>query len=158
MKIALAQINSILGNVEKNIEIHIKYCEEAIGKKADVIVFPELSLTGYSLKDLNLEVALNLSLSSKLDKLKELSKNIDIVCGFVEESDSYALYNSSAYFSGGEIVHTHQKVYPPTYTLFEEFKLGNTKISVEVVNFLRDWLMNHIAIEDKRIGVFANSN
>jgi predicted amidohydrolase len=122
MKIALAQINSILGNLDKNIEIHINYCEEAISKNAEVIVFPELSLTGYSLKDLNLEVALNTSLTSKLDKLKKLSSKIDIVCGFVEESDSYALYNSSAYFSEGKIVHTHQKIYPPTYTLFEEFR------------------------------------
>lgn len=122
MKIALAQINSVLGNLDKNLEIHIKYCEEVIDKKADVIVFPELSLTGYSLKDLNLEVALNTTLTTKLDKLKELSKKIDIVCGFVEESDSFSLYNSSAYFSGGKIVHTHQKIYPPTYTLFEEFR------------------------------------
>jgi len=122
MKIALAQINSVLGNLDKNIEIHIKYCEEAIGKKAEVIVFPELSLTGYSLKDLNLEVALNTKLTSKLDKLKELSGKIDIICGFVEESDSFSLYNSSAYFSGGNIIHIHQKIYPPTYTLFEEFR------------------------------------
>jgi predicted amidohydrolase len=122
MKIALAQINSILGNLDKNLEIHVNYCEEAISKCADVIVFPELSLTGYSLKDLNLEVALNLSLTSKLDKLKELSSKIDIVCGLVEESDSYALYNSSAYLSEGKIVHAHQKIYPPTYTLFEEFR------------------------------------
>jgi NAD+ synthase (glutamine-hydrolysing) len=122
MKIALAQINSILGNLDKNVERHVNYCEEAIGKKADVIVFPELSLTGYSLKDLNLEVALNLSLTTKLDKLKELSSKIDIVCGLVEESDSYALYNSSSYLSEGKILHTHQKIYPPTYTLFEEFR------------------------------------
>jgi len=122
MKIALAQINSILGNLDKNLEIHVNYCEEAINKKADVIVFPELSLTGYSLKDLNLEVAVNTSLTKKLDKLKELSKKLDIVCGFVEESDSYALYNSSAYFSEGKIVHTHRKIYPPTYSLFEEFR------------------------------------
>jgi hemerythrin len=52
----------------------------------------------------------------------------------------------------------HKDLLSSVNTLFEEFKLGNTKISVEVVNFLRDWLMNHIAIEDKRIGVFANSN
>ncbi len=122
MKIALAQINSVLGNLDKNVEIHVNYSEEAISKNADVIVFPELSLTGYSLKDLNLEVALNVSLTSKLDKLKELSRKIDIVCGFVEESDSFSLYNSSAYFSEGKIVHTHQKIYPPTYTLFEEFR------------------------------------
>jgi len=122
MKTALAQINSVLGNLDKNLETHVNYCEEAIGKKADVIVFPELSLTGYSLKDLNIEVAVNPSLTSKFDKLKELSKKIDIVCGFVEESDSYSLYNSAAYLSDGRFVHTHQKIYPPTYTLFEEFR------------------------------------
>ncbi len=122
MKIALAQINSILGNLDKNIQIHINYCEEAISKGADVIVFPELSLTGYSLKDLNFEVAINTSLSSKFEKLKELSSKTDIVLGFAEESDSYAIYNSSAYISEGNIIHTHRKVYPPTYTIFEELR------------------------------------
>lgn len=122
MKIALAQINSILGNLDKNIQIHINYCEEAISKGADVIVFPELSLTGYSLKDLNFEVAINTSLSSKFDKLKELSSKTDIVLGFAEESDSYAIYNSSAYISEGKIIHTHRKIYPPTYTIFEELR------------------------------------
>lgn len=122
MKIALAQINTVLGNLDRNLDKHINYVEDAISKKADVIVFPELSLTGYSLKDLNFEVALNLSETGKLDKLKELSRNIDIVCGLVEESKSYSLYNSSVYFSGEKIVHTHQKIYPPTYTLFEEFR------------------------------------
>lgn len=122
MNIALAQINSVLGNIDRNIEKHIDYIEDAISKKADVIVFPELSLTGYSLKDLNTEVALNLSVSHKLDKLKEVSKKIDVVCGLVEESSTYALYNSSSYISKGDIVHTHQKIYPPTYTLFEELR------------------------------------
>lgn len=122
MKIALAQINSILGDLDKNLQIHINYCEEAVAKGADTIVFPELSLTGYSLKDLNYEVAINLCSSKKLDKLTELSKNIDIVFGFAEESKSYAIYNSSAYLTDEKVVHVHRKIYPPTYTIFEELR------------------------------------
>ena len=60
MKIAAAQISSVLGNLEKNIEHHLKYCDEAIKNKTDMIVFPELSLTGYSLKDINFTIAVNI--------------------------------------------------------------------------------------------------
>lgn len=122
MKIALAQINSILGDLDKNLQIHVNYCEEAVSKGADVIVFPELSLTGYSLKDLNYEVAINVSTSKKLDKITELSKKIDIVLGFAEESNSYAIYNSSAYLADEKIINIHRKIYPPTYTIFEELR------------------------------------
>jgi NAD+ synthase (glutamine-hydrolysing) len=122
MKIAIAQIDSVLGDIEKNIKKHHEYCSEAIGKGADVILFPELSLTGYSLKDINSEVSLNPGTTTRLDVLKKLSSKIDIICGFAEEDDNFKIYNSSAYFSGGKIISTHKKVYPPTYTLFEEFR------------------------------------
>lgn len=132
MIISLAQINSILGNLDKNIQRHIDYCEEAISKGAEIIVFPELSLTGYSLKDLNYEVALNVNSSNKINKLLELSKKIDIVIGLVEESTSHALYNSSAYLSDGKIVHIHRKIYPPTYTIFEELRYFSAGKKCEV--------------------------
>jgi NAD+ synthase (glutamine-hydrolysing) len=122
MKIAIAQIDSVLGNLEKNIKKHIDFASEAASKGADVILFPELSLTGYSLKDINYEIALNPHITKKLDALKILSSKIDIVCGFVEEDENYKIYNSSAYISGGKIISTHKKIYPPTYTLFEEFR------------------------------------
>lgn len=56
-RIALAQISSVLGDVERNVARHIEWTERAIERGADAIVFPELSLTGYTLRDLNFEIA-----------------------------------------------------------------------------------------------------
>ncbi|MBK6539343.1 MAG: acyltransferase [Ignavibacteria bacterium] len=122
MKIAAAQISSVLGNLEKNIEHHLRYCDEAIKNKTDMIVFPELSLTGYSLKDINFTIAVNIAKTKLLDKLKEKSKKISIICGLAEEDENFAIYNSGILISDGEIKFSHRKIYPPTYGLFEEFR------------------------------------
>jgi NAD+ synthase (glutamine-hydrolysing) len=128
-KIALAQINPALGDIEKNIKKHLSFCDKAIKKGADLIVFPELSLTGYSLKDLNFDIALNPVNPAVLKPLLEKSKKIDIICGGVEENDKFAVYNSAFYISKGRIQYTHRKVYPPDYGMFEEmryFTRGNS--------------------------------
>jgi NAD+ synthase (glutamine-hydrolysing) len=122
MKIAVAQISSYLGDLDKNIEKHIEYCKKAIAGKCDLIVFPELSLSGYSLKDINFEIAVNPSATGKLDKLKKISSDISIICGFVEEDENYNVFNSAAYFSDGEFKKTQRKIYPPTYGIFEELR------------------------------------
>ncbi len=133
-KIALAQINPALGDVEKNIKKHIDYINKALKKKADLIVFPELSLTGYSLKDLNAEVAVNPYTSEILRPLCEKSKKIDIICGGVEEDDNYGLFNSAFYISGGKVQFTHRKVYPPDYGMFEEIRYFSRGKSAEICN------------------------
>ena len=122
MKVAVAQITSVLGDIEKNIKKHIEYCDMAISKKADLIVFPELSLTGYSVKDLNFMISVELIKTKLLDRLKTKSKKISIICGLVEEDENFAIYNSGIYISEGDVKFVHRKVYPPTYGLFEEFR------------------------------------
>lgn len=122
MKIAVAQISSFLGDLDKNIEKHIEYCKKAIAGKCDIIIFPELSLTGYSLKDINFEIAVNPAETGKLDKLKKISREISIVCGYVEEDENYNVFNSAAFISDGEIKKSQRKIYPPTYGIFEEFR------------------------------------
>ncbi len=122
MKIAVAQTDCVLGDLDRNISKHIDFCKEALKNGAELIVFPELSLTGYSLKDINIEIALNPFNSEKLDKLKQMSRKISIICGLAEEDENFAIYNSAVYFSEGEVKFTHRKVYPPTYGLFEEFR------------------------------------
>ena len=122
MKAAIAQINSILGDLDKNIQRHIECCNKAIENDADLIIFPELSLTGYSLKDINYDITFNPYKSDKLNELKKLSKKISIICGFVEEDDSYAVYNSAVLLEDGEIKGIHRKIYPPTYGIFEEYR------------------------------------
>lgn len=93
--------------------------ERGIDGKADLIVFPELALTGYFLKDLVPEVALRLD-SPQIVRLRELSRHIAVAVGFVEASDDYRFFNSALYLEGGEIRHIHRKVYLPTYGLFDE--------------------------------------
>jgi len=117
--IALAQINPALGDLERNLALHEKTAEEAIGRGARLLVFPELSLTGYFLKDIVSSVALPLN-SPVLDRLRGLSRRIDLVAGFVEESPEHLFYNAAIYLSMGEIKHVHRKVYLPTYGIFDE--------------------------------------
>lgn len=142
MKIALAQIESKLGDFKQNIDIHLNYCSQAIKNKCDLIIFPELSLTGYSLKDLNYEVAINPYESRLLNPLKKISSEIGIVCGFVEEDDNYAVYNAAALIHKGEIKHIHRKIYPPTYGIFEEMRY-----------FSRGTACNLSLIEDVNLGM-----
>jgi len=121
-KVSCAQISPALGDIEKNIKLHLKYIDKAIAKKADMVVFPELSLTGYSVKDLNLELALNPYTSPLLKPLKEKSKKITIVCGGIEEDENFGIYNSAFYIEDGSVKFTHKKVYPPDYGMFEEIR------------------------------------
>lgn len=121
IKIALAQINTHLGNPEANLEKHIKYAREAEKEGADLLVFPELSLTGYALQDLAAAVALHPTREDAIfAPLLETSKNLDLVVGFVDEDERHRFYIAAAYLSGGEVVHVHHKVYLPTYGLFDE--------------------------------------
>ncbi|HBC47807.1 MAG TPA: carbon-nitrogen hydrolase [candidate division Zixibacteria bacterium] len=128
MKIAIAQIKSVLGSLEQNLTRHYEYIDKALEGKADLVVFPELSLTGYTLKDLTSEVAVRLD-DTRLSSLIARSREIDIVVGLVEESNEFLFFNTALYLSGGKIVHAHRKVYLPTYGMFEEgrhFATGNS--------------------------------
>jgi predicted amidohydrolase len=92
---------------------------EAIAQSANLLIFPELSLTGYFLKDQVPSVALRPD-APALQLLRELSQRIAIILGFVEEGSGHRFYNASAYFEGGEIRHIHRKAYLPTYGIFDE--------------------------------------
>jgi len=122
MKVALAQIAPILQDVKKNFKRHLELIEKAKGNQVDLIIFPELSLTGYTLRDLVPETALNPDKDKLFDKLKLISKDISIVLGFVEEKEKGIFFNSAAFFSDGKILHIHRKVFLPTYGMFEEAK------------------------------------
>lgn len=117
--LSLAQINPALGNVAANLKIHLDWIARAKKEKSNLIVFPELSLTGYFLRDLTSEVAMRLD-SAPVEKLVAASKGISILFGLVEESSDYRFYNSSVFAEDGKIVHVHRKVYLPTYGIFEE--------------------------------------
>lgn len=116
---ALAQIKPKLGCLDDNCLLVEAAIERGIAAGAGLILFPELSLTGYFLKDLVPEVALRLD-SPAIEHLRNLSRHISIAVGFVEVTDDYRFFNSAIYLEDGEIRHLHRKVYLPTYGLFDE--------------------------------------
>jgi predicted amidohydrolase len=118
-RLAVAQIAPTLGDLEKNLTLHEKMARQAIEQSANLLVFPELSLTGYFLKDQVPSVALR-SDSPLLQRFRELSSRVAMVLGFVEEAPDHRFYNAAAYLEGGEIRHIHRKVYLPTYGIFDE--------------------------------------
>jgi predicted amidohydrolase len=117
--VALAQVKPKLGCVAENLAMIAEAIERGITSGASLIVFPELALTGYFLKDLVPEVALTLD-SPEIQRLVELSRKIAIAVGFVEVTSDFLFYNSALFLDGGEIRHLHRKVYLPTYGLFDE--------------------------------------
>ncbi len=117
--VALAQIKPKLGCLADNLTMMEAAVERGVGENAGLVIFPELALTGYFLKDLVPEVALSLD-SPEIVRLKELSRHIAVAVGFVEVSSDYRFFNAALYLEGGEIRHLHRKVYLPTYGLFDE--------------------------------------
>ena len=119
LSVALAQIDPALGDRGRNLERHRQWVTQAAEAGASLLVFPELSLTGYFLKDLVPDSAIQLE-SKEMRDLAALSTQLDVVLGAVIESPDHRYFNASLYFSRGELLHVHRKVYLPTYGMFDE--------------------------------------
>jgi len=119
MKIAIAQCAPALGAVKRNLEMHREWISKAKGSGATLVVFPELSLTGYYLKDLAADVACAAD-SAQLAPIAAASRDIDVIAGFVERSKDAKLHIAQGYWSGGALRHVHRKVYLPTYGIFDD--------------------------------------
>src|SRR5205823_10348390 len=120
--VALAQISVKLGDLEANLAKHLQYAEQAKEAGASLLVFPELSLTGYYLQDITNMIGMRVCPPAPpLEKLLQASRkhDMDICVGFIEEDERYVPYIAQAYMSKGEITHVHRKVYLPTYGMFD---------------------------------------
>ena len=115
-----------LGCVEDNFERHLDLLEKASAEGVQVLVFPELSLTGYLLKDLVPEVALSReTLFERFETANGRIKGLEAVVGFAEETAQHRFHNSAAVLRWDpwgilHLVHVHRKVHLPTYGLFDE--------------------------------------
>ncbi len=117
---AIAQVDSRVGDVEGNVQHHLEFIERAKREGAQLILFPELSLTGYTLRDLAWETAIDVRHAGAFERLKKASNDLSIVAGFVESGGDHGIYNAAIFLEDGEIKHVHRKIYPPTYGMFEE--------------------------------------
>jgi predicted amidohydrolase len=119
VRIALAQIAPRLGALDDNLARHHDLLDQARDEHAELVVFPELGLTGYLLQDLAGEVAMRLD-DPRLAKLAAATAGLSAVVSFVEESSDHRLFISAGLFEDGELRHVHRKLFLPTYGLFDE--------------------------------------
>jgi predicted amidohydrolase len=119
LRIALAQIAPHLGDVDANLERHREVIAEARTNGAQLLVFPELGLTGYLLQDLAGEVAMSRA-DPRLEALAADARGMSVVVGFVEESADHRIFIAGALLEEGSVRHVHRKVFLPTYGLFDE--------------------------------------
>ena len=119
--LGMAQIKTVLGDVKANLEKHLAYIDDAKKQGVDLLCFPELSLSGYSLQDLAFEVSVKPTPDDPVfGPLFKRSQEMDLAVGFVDEDSRHRFYIAAAYLSKGELLHVHHKVYLPTYSLFDE--------------------------------------
>ena len=130
INIGLAQIYPKLGDLKHNLAVHLDTIQQAREQRVDLLIFPELSLTGYQVQDLVPEVALRTDADDPVfSQLLDASRDIDIVIGFVHVDSRNRFYIADAYLAGGQILHIHHKLYLPTYAMFDEsryFAQGNS--------------------------------
>lgn len=121
MRVGLAQIDSSLGDVESNLARARVAVERAAADGADLVILPELCLSGYAVGAVDAELALRAD-APALTELGDAAAGRGVVVGFPELAAGGRVYNSAAFIDGGAVQHVHRKVYLPTYGGFEERK------------------------------------
>ena len=119
LRIALAQLAPSLGALDENIAQHRRTIEAARTGGADLVVFPELGLTGYQLQDLAAEVSMRVD-DPRLLGLADAAGDVSAIVSFVEEAADHRLFISAALLEEGEVRFVHRKLFLPTYGLFDE--------------------------------------
>ncbi len=133
MRIGLAQINPVVGDLEGNRKKILKRVEEGKRLGVDLIAFPELCLTGYPPEDLLLKPQFIKDNIKTLEKIEEKCVGITALVGFVDKSDD--IYNAAALIHDGELAGIYHKMFLPNYGVFDEdryFQAGDKNVIFEL--------------------------
>ena len=123
LRVALAQINPTVGDLAGNAALISKYTNEAVSASADVIVFPEMVLTGYPVEDLAMRASFRSASKDAMDQLAStLNPSIVSVVGYLDQSSTGAPQNKVAIVYGSKVVATYTKRHLPNYGVFDEFR------------------------------------
>jgi NAD+ synthase (glutamine-hydrolysing) len=129
LRIALAQINLTVGDIDGNaakVEANLARARDA---RADVVLFPELTLTGYPPEDLLLKPGFVAATRSALERLVPLTRDLTAIVGFPDRRDD--LYNAAAVLHDGRLAGVYHKTLLPNYSVFDEdryFAPGDTRV------------------------------
>ena len=133
LRVALAQINPTVGDIRGNARKVSEYTARARDEGAALVVFPELTLSGYPPEDLLLKTSFLDAAQAELRELAAQTQGIVAVVGYPEQADD--VYNTAAVLADGEVVATYRKIYLPNYGVFDEqryFQSGAEAAIVEV--------------------------
>ena len=137
MKLALAQINTTVGDMAGNVDHIVQWSRKAAANGAELVIFPELSITGYPPRDL---VEMPRFVERSEEQLERLSAetsdlNLGIICGYVRRVDTNSgkgVANSAAVLRRGKILFQQNKMLLPTYDVFDEGRYFTPAASQEV--------------------------
>jgi NAD+ synthase (glutamine-hydrolysing) len=118
VRIAMAQINTTVGDLEGNARKILDGIEQARSAQAEIVTFPELAITGYPPQDLLLKPQFLKDNRMILDRIIRAASGITVVVGFVDQEDD--IYNAAAVIHDGQLLGIHHKVYLPNYGVFDE--------------------------------------
>lgn len=142
LRLAMAQINCTVGDLEGNKDKIIEYLARAREDGADIVAFPELALTGYPPEDLLLKPQFIEDNLKALSEIVAASKGIAAIVGFVDKADD--IYNAAAVIADGRLVDVYHKMYLPNYGVFDEYRyfqqgtgfslysLGGVKLGINI--------------------------
>ncbi len=123
MRITLAQVDSRPGELEANVARAEQAIAEAVSTGTDLVVFPELSLSGYTIGDLKEDISIPPDDERMVKLARAATKGAGVLFGFPEaQAHGLHIYNSAAYYEDGLLVHVHRKLFLPNYATFEERK------------------------------------
>jgi len=144
MKIALVQINPVVGDIEGNRKKIFSYIREAKTRSADMAVFPEMATIGYPPMDLLNNKKLIQDNLASIESISKECADIAVICGYVDydKENPPMLYNAAAFMNKGRIISRHFKTLLPTYDVFDEMRYFSPSKKIEPVRFM-----------DKKIGI-----
>lgn len=136
IRVALGQINPVLGDFEYNLSKILDYIKKAKDLQVDIIAFPELALTGYPPEDLILKPSF---IEKNLQYIKKLTENVEdivVIVGFIDKKED--IYNAAAIIHNKNIIATYHKQFLPNYGVFDEnryFQKGNGLTVFEIEGY-----------------------
>lgn len=134
MKIALAQINTTVGDFSYNYEKIKTHITQAKKANADLVVFPELTITGYPPRDLLIKKSFVKKNKEIANKIIDETQGIAVVLGYVDDVNGN-LYNTAVFFENGKVIGKYHKIHLPNYDVFDEKRYFTSGDETDVFDY-----------------------
>ena len=138
LRVAAAQIDPTEADISENLNKHFAFIDEARARGVELLVFPELSLTGYQIRSKTPDLAITRD-DERLLSIAERAGDMTVVVGFVEEGWAAQFHNSAAALRRGQVAFIHRKLNLATYGNLEEAKYFARGRYVDVFVHERPW-------------------